>query len=261
MIFLLTYPKMYGILTRQLGNWEVSKVENEKLNISIKGYQKLTLLDYPGKVACTVFTGGCNLRCPFCHNAGIVKDPTATDEVQNELLSYLSKRKGILDGVCVTGGEPLLQPHLLEFLSKLKEMGYSVKLDTNGSLPEKLSTILDAGLVDYVAMDIKSSPEGYEKASGSEIPFTIFAKSMEIIRSSGVEYEFRTTAAKGIHEISDFEKISFLLHPDEQYFIQCFVDSGNILSDICSPFDSDELKKILEKVKKRVPRAALRGKE
>ncbi len=258
MIFLLTYIKIYGILTRQLGIWEVNTVEH---GINIKGYQKLTLLDYPGKVACTVFTGGCNLRCPFCHNAGIVRDPTGTDGIYEELMNYLSKRKGIIDGVCVTGGEPLLQPHLAEFLKELKALGYSVKVDTNGSLPERLSEILDAGLADYVAMDIKSSPEGYAKAGGCDIPFTTFAKSMEIIRASGVEYEFRTTAAKGIHEISDFEKISWLLHPDEQYFIQCFVDSGNLLSDICTPFESDELKKILEKVKKRVPRAAIRGKE
>ena len=258
MIFLLTSDEIYDILTEQLGNLEVNAVEH---GINIKGFQKLTLLDYPGKVACTVFTGGCNLRCPFCHNAGLVKDPTVQDGLYDEVISYLSKRKGIIDGVCVTGGEPLLQPHLREFLKELKELGYSVKLDTNGSLPERLGEILDENLVDYIAMDIKSSPEGYEKASGSEIPFTTFAKSMELIRNSGVEYEFRTTAAKGIHDISDFEKISWLLHADEQYFIQHFVDSGNLLSDICTPFDGDELKKILEKVKKRVPRAALRGKE
>lgn len=230
-------------------------------DINIKGYQKLTLLDYPGKVACTVFTGGCNLRCPFCHNAGLVRDPSKNADVYGELMDYLSKRKGILDGVCVTGGEPLLQPHLPEFLKQLKNMGYSVKLDTNGSLPEKLKAVLDLGIVDYVAMDIKSSPEGYEKASGSEIPFENFAASMELIRGAGIEYEFRTTAAKGIHTISDFEKISWLLRPDEQYFIQGFVDSGNLISDICSAFSKEETAQILEKVKKRVLRASVRGKE
>ena len=230
-----------------------------KMGINIQGYQKMTLLDFPGKVACTVFTGGCNLRCPFCHNAGLVKTPTAEENAYGDVIDYLKKRKGIIDGVCVTGGEPLLQPHLSEFLSEIKEMGYLVKLDTNGALPDRLKHILSLSLVDYVAMDIKSSPEGYEKASGSEIPFETFYESIKAIRESGVEHEFRTTAVKGIHSKEDFLKIADILLPEENYFIQRFTDSGNLLSDGCSAFSDEEMKEIYETVRKKVPRVKLRG--
>ena len=128
--------------------------------MNIQGYQKLTLLDYPGKVACTVFTGGCNLRCPFCHNGDLVSHPMGYPNACDEVADYLARRRGLLDGVCVTGGEPLLQPDLKEFLKQLKAWGYPVKLDTNGTLPLRLREILKTGLVDYVAMDIKSSPAG-----------------------------------------------------------------------------------------------------
>lgn len=229
------------------------------MGINIQGYQKLTLLDFPGKVACTVFTGGCNLRCPFCHNAGLVKSPCEQESAYEDVIGYLSKRKGIIDGVCVTGGEPLLQPHLAEFLKEIKDLGYLIKLDTNGSLPEKLKEILSLSLVDYVAMDIKSSPEGYTKASGAEIPFEKFSESMNILRESPVSYEFRTTAVKGIHTLSDFEKISEILLPREKYYIQNFIDSGNLLSDGCCAFTKDEMKEILEAVRKKVPRTSLRG--
>lgn len=227
------------------------------MGINIQGYQKMTLLDYPGKVACTVFTGGCNLRCPFCHNAGLVKNPLAEDSAYEDVKAYLGKRKGILDGVCVTGGEPLLQPHLAEFLKEIKEMGYLIKLDTNGTLPEKLKELLS--FVDYVAMDIKSSPEGYEKASGAQIPFETYLESMNILRESGIEYEFRTTAVKGIHTKEDFERIAEILLPRERYFIQNFTDSGNLLSDGCEAFSKEEMKEIYETVRKKVPRTCLRG--
>ncbi len=230
-----------------------------KMGINIQGYQKMTLLDFPGKVACTVFTGGCNLRCPFCHNAGLVKTPTAEDNAYGDVIDYLKKRKGIIDGVCVTGGEPLLQPHLSEFLSEIKEMGYLIKLDTNGALPERLKQIFSLSLVDYVAMDIKSSPEGYQEASGSEIPFETFYESIKAIRESGVEHEFRTTAVKGIHSKEDFLKIADILLPEENYFIQRFTDSGNLLSGGCSAFSDEEMKEIYETVRKKVPRVNLRG--
>lgn len=230
-----------------------------KMGINIQGYQKITLLDFPGKVACTVFTGGCNLRCPFCHNASLVKNPLEQKNAYEEVIEYLSKRKGIIDGVCVTGGEPLLQPHLAEFLKEVKDLGYLIKLDTNGSLPEKLSEILSLSLVDYVAMDIKSSPEGYEKATGSEVPFEKFLESITVLRQSAVPYEFRTTAVKGIHTLSDFEKISDLLLPREKYYIQNFIDSGNLLSGGCCAFTKDEMKELVETVRKKVPRTSLRG--
>ena len=226
--------------------------------MNIQGYQKLTLLDYPERVACTVFTGGCNLRCPFCHNAGLVKTPFLQASAENDVLEYLVGRRGLLDGVCVTGGEPLLQPDLEKFLQRLKDMGYAVKLDTNGSLPEKLCTLLRSGLVDYVAMDVKSSPEGYARATGSELDSAVFAKSAELIRSSGVAYEFRTTAVKGIHTLADFEQIGRWLG-DVPYFIQGFVDSGNLLGTGCSAFEQAEMQQILNTVKPWIPNAQLRG--
>ena len=227
--------------------------------MNIQGYQKMTLLDYPTKVACTVFTGGCNLRCPFCHNAGLVLNPTEAENAESEVLVYLEKRKGIIDGVCITGGEPLLDSGLSEFIMKVKDMGYLVKLDTNGSLPERLEKIIQTGLVDYIAMDIKSSIAGYKKASGSNIPFEAFKKSIDLIKKSGIDHEFRTTAVKGIHQAEDFEEIAKLLKGEKKYFIQQFIDSGNLISDGCSPFSAEETAGILKAVQKYVPEATIRG--
>ena len=226
--------------------------------MNVQGFQKVTLLDYPGRVACTVFLGGCNLRCPFCHNAGLVRTPNAEADAYPALMDYLSKRKGILQGVCVTGGEPLLHPDLDQLLRIIREMGYAVKLDTNGSLPRQLARILATGYVDYVAMDIKHAPEAYAKATGCELDFAPFAESIRLIRESGLPYEFRTTAVKGIHEIEDFDTIAAYLG-DEPYFIQKFVDSGNLLSTGCSAFSYDEMQRILSVVHHHTPRAALRG--
>ncbi len=226
--------------------------------MNIQGYQKVTLLDFPGRVACTVFTGGCNLRCPFCHNGGLVKEPAAHPNAEGEVLNYLAKRRGILDGVCITGGEPLLHPDLAELIAEIKGMGYAVKLDTNGSLPSQLQAVLDTGLVDYVAMDIKNAPEGYKKAIGCDMDFAPFAESMAVLRTSGVAYEFRTTAVKGIHSVEDFEVIARMLG-DEPYFIQRFADSGNLLTTGWSAFSEDEMQSILRAARKHAPRAALRG--
>ena len=219
----------------------------------------MTLLDFPGRVACTVFTGGCNLRCPFCHNGGLVRTPMEHGNMTDAVLDYLSRRRGILDGVCLTGGEPLLQPDLEDFLFRLHEMGFLIKLDTNGALPKRLSRVLDAGLVDYVAMDVKSSPEGYGRATGSDISPEVFAESMDLIRGSGIPYEFRTTAVKGIHEVNDFCEIGKWLRAEDPYFIQTFVDSGNLLGSGCSAFDEEEMQTILSAVKPYLPRAELRG--
>ena len=228
--------------------------------MNIQGYQKLTLLDFPGKVACTLFTGGCNLRCPFCHNATLVLEPHDSQNMEDEVLEYLTRRRGLLDGVCITGGEPLLQPDLIDFMKKVKELGLAIKLDTNGSFPQRLKTILDTGLVDYVAMDVKSSPEGYAKAIGCEMDFSSFAESIALIKSSGIPHEFRTTAVKGIHSPEDFERISELLG-DEPYFIQGFVDSGNLLGEGCDAFSESESQQLLVHAKKHTPAARLRGQE
>lgn len=227
--------------------------------MNVQGYQKLTLLDFPGKTACTVFTGGCNLRCPFCHNAGLVRNPLAQDNAAAEVLEYLQKRQGILDGVCVTGGEPLLQPDLADFLRDVRDLGYAVKLDTNGSLPDKLADLLAQGLVDYVAMDIKSSPQGYAKATGADLDPAVFARSVRVLRESGVPHEFRTTAVGGIHTPEDFVAIGRWLGEVPAYFIQRFVDSGQLLGEGFYPFSLEEMEHLLTTVRGYIPAAQLRG--
>ena len=226
--------------------------------MNIQGFQKLTLLDFPGKVAATVFTGGCNLRCPFCHNATLVLSPTQGESMENEVLAYLSQRKKLLDGVCVTGGEPLLQPDLLAFISRVKELGLAVKLDTNGSLPKRLGEILSKGLVDYVAMDIKSSPKGYARAIGCDTEFSLFEESIRILRKSGLPHEFRTTAVKGIHSEEDFAEIAKLVG-NSPYYIQRFVDSGNLLGTGCSAFSEQESQALLRVARAYAPQTMLRG--
>ena len=227
----------------------------------IQGLQKLTLLDYPGKVACTVFTAGCNFRCPFCHNASLVIDTYKNEEISlEEVYSYLKKRQGILDGVCVTGGEPLIQHGIEEFLGNIKEMGYAVKLDTNGSFPEKLKKIVSAGLVDYVAMDIKNSRESYGKTIGIEGYDTgNVEKSIQYLRSGSVPYEFRTTVVQEFHRRSDFESIGKWIEGAEKYYLQQFVDSGDLIQDGLHGYNKDIMNQALEVVKKSVQMAELRG--
>ncbi len=227
--------------------------------MNIQGYQKLTLLDFPGRVACTVFTGGCNLRCPFCHNAGLVRTPFSSANSEEELLSYLSSRRGLLDGVCVTGGEPLLQPDLAAFLQLVKDMGYAVKLDTNGSLPDRLAALLATGLVDYVAMDVKSSPAGYAAATGRDGEVTPFLESIRLLESGQIPHEFRTTVVKGIHTEKEIEGIGQLLAGTARYFLQPFRDTGDLLGHGCSAFSEAEMSAFLDIVKKYIPAAELRG--
>ena len=227
--------------------------------MNIQGLQKMTLLDYPGKVACIVFTGGCNLRCPFCHNGSLVKQPLANTNMQQQVLDYLHRRRGLMEGVVITGGEPLLQPDLADFIATVKNMGYLVKLDTNGALPQRLAAIVATGNVDYIAMDIKSSPEGYPVASGSDIDIENFRRSVEIIKQSGIDHEFRTTAVKGIHRVEDFRAVAQWIGPNEKYFIQKYVDSGDILGGGCGGFSPAEYDEILASVQEIIPQAKLRG--
>ena len=227
--------------------------------MNVQGYQKLTLLDYPGRTACTVFTGGCNLRCPFCHNAGLVRTPLAGPNLTDEVLAYLQKRKGILDGVCVTGGEPLLQPDLVDFLHKVKDMGYAIKLDTNGMLPQRLAEVLATNLVDYVAMDIKSSPDGYAAATGTDADVSAVTDSLSLLRQSGIPYELRTTAVRGIHTVADFAAIGEWLGDVPAYFIQRFVDSGQLLGEGFDAFSTEEMEHLLTTVRAYIPSAQLRG--
>lgn len=226
----------------------------------IEGLQKTTLLDYPGLVACTIFAHGCNLRCPFCHNAGLVVRKPENIISQEDLAAFLQKRKGILDGVCLTGGEPLAQKDSIEFIEFLKGFGYKVKLDTNGFYPERLKEVIDRGLVDYIAMDIKSSTEGYAKAVGiDDIDIAPAKESIDLIMGSGIDYEFRTTAVKGLHLVSDFEKIGVWITGAKRYFIQQFIDSGDLIKSGFEAFDAEETEKLLAAVRKNVPSAEARG--
>lgn len=226
----------------------------------LKGLQKLTLLDYPGKVGATVFTGGCNLRCPFCHNASLVVFEKDSDSIsEEEFFAFLQKRRGMLESVCVSGGEPTLQGDLIEFIEKIRSLGYLVKLDTNGARPEVLSELIEKGLVNYVAMDIKSSKEGYPSAVGIEsFDLSGIEKSIEILKKCKVDFEFRTTVAKGLHTKEDIEGIGKWLEGDVKFFLQTFRDSGDILGEGCSDYSEGEMKEFLEIVKKYLPRAELR---
>ena len=198
------------------------------------------------------------MRCPFCHNAGLVLTPNATSFSEDEIFDYLSKRSGIIDGVCITGGEPLLQHDIKDFLIKVKALGFKVKLDTNGTDPHKLEALINAGLLDYLAMDIKSSAEGYEKVAGVSIDVERIKRSIAVIKNSSLPHEFRTTAVKGLHSIEDFAKIYELIGSDSPYFIQKFVDSGNLIKE-GSPFSYDEMKEILKTVRENIPSANIRG--
>lgn len=227
----------------------------------INGFQKLTILDYPGKVACIVFTPGCNFRCPFCHNAAlvthIVKDTYIDEE---EVLSYLKKRQGILDGVVITGGEPLLQDGIEEFIGKIKDLGYAIKLDTNGSFPEKLISLVEKGLVDYVAMDIKNSKAKYMATIGvNNIDMASIEKSVDFLLQNKVDYEFRTTIVDGFHTVDDIQDIVVWIKGAHKYFLQNFVDSGDLIEAGLSPVSVDMLKEMKKKATEFVPCVEIRG--
>lgn len=215
----------------------------------ILGFQKMTLLDYPGKVACTVFTGGCNLRCPFCHNALLVTDIHKEDTVREaDIFAFLQKRRGLLDGVAITGGEPLLQEGIRDFILRVRELGFSVKLDHNGAYPDKLRALCDEGIVDYVAMDIKNSPEKYAATTGmKEIDLSPYRESVSYLLSGRVDYEFRTTVVDELHEPDDFTAIGEWIGGAKRYFLQKFTDSGNLIAPgFHAPSDDkmDKIKKI-----------------
>ena len=203
--------------------------------MKIHGITGLTLLDYPGKMACTIFTGYCNFRCPFCHNATLVLNPASQPLIPEDALFHLlEKRKGRLEGVAITGGEPTLQPDLPDFCQKVKEKGLLIKLDTNGSSPETIRNLIDNSLVDYIAMDIKAAPENYAKATGLEsFDISPIFESTDMIMSAGknkqIDYEFRTTVVNGIHTEADFVKIGRWIKGAKAYFLQGYRDSQDQL--------------------------------
>ena len=227
----------------------------------ILGFQKMTLLDYPNKVACTVFTGGCNLRCPFCHNAKLVTEINAEEKYEEEeILAFLKKRVSLLDGVCITGGEPLIQDGIKDFIIKIKEMGYKVKLDTNGFYPDKLIDLIENKLVDYVAVDVKNSPEKYAETVGiKDVDLSPFYKSVKYLLKGVVDFEFRTTILKEYHEVGDVEKIAALIKGAPKYFLQNFVDSGALIGEGLHPHEKETLFKMQAVAEKTVPSVEVRG--
>ncbi len=227
----------------------------------ILGFQKMTLLDFPNKVAATVFTGGCNFRCPFCHNALLVTEiDKSTAYSAEEVLSFLKTRKGLLDGVCITGGEPMLQPDIADFMKEIKDLGFLLKLDTNGSYPEKLKKVVEEGLIDYVAMDVKNSAEKYGATIGIEnYDLSAVDESIDFLLKGKVDFEFRTTVIKEFHTVEDIEKIAQRIAGAPKYFIQNFVDSGNLIGENLHPHSREILDEMLFSAKKIIPNAALRG--
>ena len=228
----------------------------------ISGLQKLTLLDYPGKVACTVFTGGCNFRCPFCHNASLVLPQRSVQGLtEEEILIFLKKRSGILDGVAITGGEPLIHTDIGSFLRKVKELGYKIKLDTNGSFPDRLQELIRDGLVDRVAMDMKNSPDLYAVTAGvAALDLAPIEKSRDLLLSGTVEAEFRTTVVKGLHTRESLIETAKWITGASEYYLQQYKDSGDVLSSAnLSAFDRDEMLTLAEAVRPYVPAVQVRG--
>lgn len=234
--------------------------------MKISGLQKMTLLDYPGKVACTVFLGGCNFRCPFCHNSELLGQNAPQFITENELFSFLKKRQGLLEAVCISGGEPTLQPKLSEFISKIKELNFLVKLDTNGYRPDVLRQLLEAGLLDYVAMDVKNDLEHYPLTCGlSSMDINAIQESLSLLLQGKTEYELRTTVVEQLHNADSFKGIAAMLqrlspeHKCQKYFLQPFVDRETVIySNFTAPSEEQlfEYQKILEQASEIV---AIRG--
>ncbi|MCC8104144.1 MAG: anaerobic ribonucleoside-triphosphate reductase activating protein [Clostridiales bacterium] len=250
--------------------------------MNIKGLQKLTLLDYPGKVACTVFLGGCDFCCPFCHNSELIGDPCrdrfpakAADRIGDatpshealpesipaaDLFSFLKKRRGLLDGVAITGGEPTLHRDLPDFLAQIHELGFSVKLDTNGNHPDILASLLKMGLVDYVAMDIKNAPSRYSETIGtSSFDLSNVRRSVSLLMNGTTDYEFRTTVVAEFHDDTVFPEIGQWIQGAKRYFLQCFVDRDTVLEAGLHAPSEEELHRYAQLVQPYVQSVALRG--
>ncbi len=226
--------------------------------MKIYGLQKLSLVDYPGKTAAVIFTGGCNFRCPFCHNYGLVTDPGEPLD-EEEVFEYLKKRRGLLDAVVITGGEPLIHNDTADTIIKIRELGYPVKLDTNGTFPARLAELLTRGLIDYVAMDIKNCKEKYYLTAGCEVDLDAIEKSIMLLKSGNTAFEFRTTVVSQLHEEEDFVRIGEWIAGDEQYYLQRFKDSENVPYGNLTAPDEQTMNAFLAAVQRLVPNAKIRG--
>lgn len=229
--------------------------------MQIHGFNKTTLLDYPRHLAATIFLGGCNMRCPFCHNAALVTDPNSQPSIaSSEVIAYLEKRRGILEGVCVTGGEPTLYPDLPDFIKQIKALGLKVKLDTNGTNPSMLKYLVEEKLIDYVAMDIKNSPEKYAVSSGvAGLSLQPILESVAYLLTEPVEYEFRTTIVKELHTEQDMSSIGQWLQGAKAYYLQAFKDSDDIIIPGYSSHSKETLEHFVQILKAYITQVSLRG--
>ena len=225
------------------------------------GLQKLTLLDYPDKVAATVFTVGCNFRCPFCHNLSLVcgGEEKLEELTQDEVVQFLTKRGNVLEGVCVTGGEPLIQPDIEDFLIKVRSLGYKIKLDTNGAFPDKLAALIEKGLVDYVAMDVKNSKELYAATVDCTVDMAAIERSVDLLKSGVVDYEFRTTVTATFHTADSIKSMAQWLSGAKMLYLQQFVDSGDLIDSTVTGVDEATLRKYCEIAREFLPNTHIRG--
>lgn len=252
------------LLTKICRNSRMYLVPEERFgSIKIGGLQKLTLLDYPGKTAATIFTSGCNFKCPYCHNKDLVFVPENYAFIDpDEVLEFLEKRKGVLDAVCISGGEPLIHEDLISFIEEIKKIGYLVKLDTNGNYPDRLKNICETGLIDYVAMDLKNSKEKYASTVGMNadvFQWKNIEESIQFLQASGIEHEFRTTVIRELHTLDDLKEIASWIPEAKHYYLQQYVDSGNVIQPIYTAYRKDEMQEIYEEIKQIVPSVELRG--
>lgn len=229
--------------------------------IKIHGFQKMTLLDYPGNIACTIFLGACNFKCPFCHNGSLVLAPEKEPVIPVEdIMKVLKKRQGILDGVCITGGEPTLSEGLRELIIRIKRMGYLVKLDTNGTRPEILRGLVEDHLLDYVAMDIKNSKEKYAVTAGvSQVNMEKICESVEFLTSGVVDYEFRTTIVREFHGKEELEAISQWLKGSKRYFLQTYKETDLVICPGFSSYSKNELEELAQIPRQTILEVGIRG--
>ena len=226
----------------------------------ISGFQKLTLVDYPGHTACILFTQGCNFKCPFCHNSDLISGANKPNIIDEQVIfDYLDKRKGLIDGVVVSGGEPLLQKDIELFIRKIKEKGYKVKLDTNGSKPNILKKLIDESLLDYVAMDVKNTFTKYEVTTGISTNIKDIKESIEILKDSNIDYEFRTTIVKELHNFEDIMEILNYIGTNVKFYIQNYRDCDTVLIKGLHGFSDNELQFIEENLKMKFPNVNIRG--
>lgn len=228
--------------------------------MQVHGFNKTTLLDYPGIVASTIFTGACNFRCPFCQNSDLVINPNSQPVISTEeIFEHLNKRKGIIKGICITGGEPTLQPDLEEFIDRVKELGLLVKLDTNGYRPEILINLCESKKIDYVAMDIKSSLSGYSEAAGVETDTKKIKQSIDYLLKGNIDYEFRTTVVRELHDYDTFLEIAGDLNGAEKYYLQGFIDSGRVIKSGLSAYSKEEMESFVKIFDGKVKKTEIRG--